>query len=338
MFHSAAIKLTLWYLAIIMVISLGFTMLLYRISSREINRSLRPSAPVYGFVEPGQLDEYEQYRQDMIALARHHLEQNLVLFNLFVLVLGGIASYVLARRTLTPIEEAMESQSRFTADASHELRTPLTAMRTGIEVALRDPNLTREQAVELLGSNLEEVDKLKNLADGLLQLTRAEGNGVSLSAVAMHDVVDEAGRRVKAAAARKRIKLETSVNAINVRGEEQTLIQLLVILLDNAIKYSPAKTTVTVRVNRVRSRPPSRAISQAQLQVIDQGYGIKAADLPHIFDRFYRIDSSRSKEQTEGYGLGLSIAKRIVELHHGTIRVKSQPDNGTTFTIRLPLA
>jgi len=330
--RSAVFQLTIWYLAIIMALSIGFSLVLYRVSDIELNRGLRRQQDIFlnQAVPVPRLPGFDEFRQTQILESRGHLQANLLLFNLVVLLLGGAASYFLARRTLRPIAEAMEAQSRFTADASHELRTPLTAMQTEIEVALRDPLLTKEIAEGLLKSNLEEVAKLKALSDGLLRLTREDGQRDTWETLDIKTIADEAIGQVLSLATTKEIAIDNHISNFEVQGDRVSLVELLVILIDNAIKYSDAKTTV-----KLTSHQRGQTVTIA---VIDQGHGIKASDLPHIFDRFYRADPSRSKERTNGYGLGLSIAKKIVDVHGGTIDAKSVLDKGSTFFVRLPLA
>jgi two-component system sensor histidine kinase CiaH len=325
LFESATTKLTLWYLALIMLISIGFSTVLYRISASELRRTLPPNAGILEVVNPG---KYQILRQAYIDESDLRLQRNLVLINIAMLAVGGCASYLLARRTLRPIEEAMEAQGRFVSDASHELRTPLTAMHTEIEVALRDSKLDKTQMRELLKSNLEEVDKLQGLSDRLLQLTN--GRDVVMSSVPLDESAIDAMNRVMKNALAKKIAIENNIGRAHVRGNQESLTDLLTILLDNAIKYSPEKSNVVMS-----SKTDGK---YAQIQLRDNGIGIKASDLPHIFDRFYRADTSRSHQNVSGYGLGLSIAKKIVDLHNGTIDAHSTPGKGTTFTIRIPLS
>ena len=329
---SPAFKLTLAYALIIMVISLFFSVALYRVSAGQLTETVRREYLRYRIfqydAEGNLLPVGSPQREIDEALGQLRLQ--LVYFNAVILVAGSGLSYWFAKRTVRPIEEALEAQTRFTADASHELRTPLTAMQTEIEVALRDASLTRDQAVALLHSNLEEVGKLRALADGLLRLARQAEAPLALQAVSLEDVASEAMNQVLAVAQAKGVAIDNEVGRLQVNGDFTSLKELVVILLDNAIKYSDAGTTV-----RLTAR---RSGKLAQLSVADQGQGIRASDLPHIFNRFYRSDSSRSKAKADGYGLGLSIAKKIVDLHHGVIEAKSVVDQGTTFIIRLPLA
>lgn len=329
MIRSATIRLTLWYLAILMLLSICFSLFLYQVWTREFDRGLRPAPFFDENTGPGSTSQFEELRRTRGAEGRANLQNDLILFNLTILILGGAASYALARRHLRPIEDALEAQSRFTADASHELRTPLTAMQTETEVALRNPELTVAGARNLLESNLEELAKLRALSEGLLRLARENGQGIPLKRVSLADVAAEAEKRVAAAARSRRIKLENTAGDVPVLGDHESLVELVAVLLENAIKYSDPKSSVKIGTGRHGK--------QGYLSIRDEGYGIKASDIPHIFSRFYRADLSRSKEKVDGYGLGLSIAKKIADLHRGSIEVKSTPGHGSTFTVKLPL-
>lgn len=326
MIRSAVIKLTIAYLAVIMALSLGFSLALYRISDAELNHGLRRPAGNAVFRETS-LYDFDDFREARLGELRDNLKANLVILNIVTFGFGLGVSYLLARRTLTPIEEAFEAQKRFTADASHELRTPLTAMQTEIEVTLRDKNLTKQDAVAMLESNLEEVQKLRQLADGLLRLAQNKQETLTDTTADVKDSVAAAIQHVQKQAKVKKITIIDKTKELMVRGDETALMEVVAILLDNAIKYSDEKTTITVR-----SRRDARHIV---IDVTDQGHGIANEDLVHIFDRFYRTDSSRTKDQNGGYGLGLSIAKKIIELHGGSITVTSTVGKGTTFSIHL---
>lgn len=330
MFRSAALKLTVWYLAIIMALSAGLSLVIYRLSRDELINNTRRQ--VYFFndeLTPTDFSTFARLRQRQLDQGLDRLRADLLVFNLLVLTVGGAGSYFLARRTLRPIEDSLEAQKRFTADASHELRTPLTAMQTETEVALRDKALTKAQAIELLGSNLEEVAKLKALSEGLLKLA-AEENKRSLrfSRVSLKDVALEAKQRWDKIAQERKISIKTSLADLSVQGDRQSLVDLVSILLDNAIKYSPPASTVSLKTYK-----KERSVF---LSVSDRGQGIKAYELPKIFDRFYRTDESRTKSGSSGYGLGLAIAKKIADLHGGSIEVKSAPEKGSTFSLQFP--
>ena len=327
LFDSATLKLTGWYLLILMMVSLLFSGILYGISSNELRRSLRaPGQTMLGlFVEN---DAARELRESRYKEGQARVLGNLIVLNVSTLVAGGGVSYLLARRTLVPIREAMEVQSRFTSDASHELRTPLAIMRSEIEVGLRDKSATKKDYKELLESNLDEVERLRELSDRLLLL--ASERELPLDIVSLDEISIEALNRVIKPAQLKKIDVVNEVSPIMVRANLEAMADVVTVLLDNALKYSDEKTTVTIH-SGVRGRT-------AILSVTDQGHGIEGDDLPRIFDRFYRVDGSRSRQHVEGHGLGLSIAKRIVDQHGGQLNVQSEPGRGATFSIRLLLA
>lgn len=331
MFHSAALKLTAWYLVIIMFISIVFSLSLYHVAGDELGRNVNRQIGYFNnLLGPDESQNYGLLRQRQLSDDLQHLRGNLIIFNMLVLALGGAASYWLARRTLNPIELAMESQARFASDASHELRTPLTAIQTENEVALRSKNLTKPAAVALLKSNLEEVAKLKTLSEGLLRLANGGGMIENPVAVDLKTATASAAARHQKQAESKKIVIHSRIASLNVLGDHDSLVELVSVLLDNSIKYSPAGSDV-----RISAQKKGKYVV---LKVIDKGRGINQADLPRIFDRFYQADSSRHKDQSGGYGLGLAIAKKIIEAHRGHIEVSSQPGNGTTFAVFLPAA
>jgi len=325
MFESATVKLTAWYLAIIVAVSLLFSVVIYSIASSEVGNRIgtiqRTARPSFN-LNP---TKYNDIRDIQVREAEGNLIGSLIITNACIWLAGGVGSYYLARRTLRPIKEAHEAQSRFSSDASHELRTPLASMKTELEVALRDPNLKKEEMRELLTSNLEEVNKLTKLSQTLLQLSQLDHHNIEREKVALASAARAVIERF--GTSEKRVKLEGNMT-LSVNANTSNVEELLTILLDNALKYSPEDSTVTITI-----------LQQKQLsgfEVTNSGPGISAAILPHIFDRFYRADASRTNGNKKGYGLGLSLAKRIVELHDGELAVSSAPNAMTTFRILLP--
>lgn len=332
MFESARLKLTLWYLLIILVISSFFSFIIFAGIHRELDRFAVSQRQRFEreeelwVVAPG--PRRRAIDPELLWETKRRLLMQLVTLNGLVLVFAGGAAYFLAGRTLRPIQEMVDQQARFVADASHELRTPLTALKTEIEVGLRDPKMSLLESKALLKSNLEEVERLQKLTTSLIEITRFSTETVSvMEKLNLAEVMSAAVSLVDPLVLEKGIKLENRVTSVFLAGERARLEELFVILLDNAIKYSPSGSLVRV----------TSAVKEGRLlvKVLDQGEGIAPEDLPHIFDRFFRADSSRS--QVPGNGLGLSIAQEIVKRHHGKIRVKSAVGKGTTFLVSLPL-
>ncbi len=343
MFTKARLKLTVWYLFIIMAVSISFSVVIYVGSTREFTRVLRIED--YRLQHPQSIQQNVQlpvWDQDiplpvipnpaLIQATKTRVAEGLFLINLMILFFSSFAGYFLAGRTLRPIKEMVDEQNRFITDASHELNTPLTSLKTAIEVNLRDKNFTIEKAKKLMASNLEDVNSLQVLSDELIKLNqyqRLNGN-MSISKLLLQKILNQALEKVNAQAKNKKIKILINLPRVNLIGNEKSLTELFVILLDNAVKYSKQGKTVKVSAKKYDSK--------IQITVEDQGIGIAKEDLPFIFDRFYRAEKSRTKNDYQGYGLGLSIAKRIVTLHNGTISVESETNKGTKFTILLNTA
>jgi signal transduction histidine kinase len=344
MFHSARLKLTAWYLLIIMAISISFSAFIYFGAAREYDRIIRleqyrvghPTSP--GTIlqrPPSQADLFSlssQQDNELVEWAKLRVLEALFGVNVVILFLSALSGYFLAGRTLRPIKNMLDEQNRFISDASHELNTPLTALKTSLEVNLRNKDLNPETAREVLKSNLEDVNSLQSLSEelmGLIMYQKQNGN-FKLTKIALPDIIKTAIEQVQSLADKKRISIKVDAPKTFVMGDEKSLTQLLVILLDNAIKYTDGKSPINLTVKK--------DTSEINIIVKDGGVGIKKEDLPHIFDRFYRADRSRSKQRIGGYGLGLSIAKRIVTLHNGSIGVESEIGKGSIFTVTLPKA
>jgi heavy metal sensor kinase len=227
------------------------------------------------------------------------------------------------------LERSFEEARRFTADAAHELRTPLAILRNEAEVALRVPRESEEYR-DCLEDMLEEIDHLSRLSEALLFLFREDaGLGAHTRDVLSLDlIVREIADHMRVVAAEQQQELMVDApSPCYVLGNAEQLRRLLFNLLDNAIKFTPAGGSIGIRVECQRGR--------ARVIVSDTGIGIGPEHLPRVFDRFYRVDSARSR-RTGGNGLGLSICKSIAEAHQGFIEVESQPGMGTQVTLALP--
>lgn len=330
MFRSATLKLTAWYLAIVMTISVIFSLALYHLATDELARGIhRESERIY--------HQFPVFQDNPILLSttdysrsQHALVLELLLLNLGVLGLAGLASYFLARRTLAPIEEAHYQQARFTADVSHELRTPLTALRMESEVALLDDNSSSQELRATLISNIEEVSKMEILINNLLRLTKLDAGQLeqTFSDLKSGPIIGSAIKQVDQLAQHQSITIVDKSKDLALFGDPISLTQAIVVLLDNAIKYSPSGSSVSLSS---RLDGPNTLLT-----VSDAGKGIDKQALEHIFDRFYRVASSRNKTTQDGYGLGLSIAHMIANIHHGSITITSRSGHGTKATLSIP--
>ena len=350
MFRSARLKLTAWYLLIIMLISSAFSLVVYRGITAELERGFRQAelrlrAEELGIRLPRPMPPRpEELRPELrgmtprffpledLEAAKRRVILYLLSINGVILVVSASAGYLLAGKTLKPIEDALEEQKRFVADASHELRTPLTALKTSIEVNLRDEGLSG-QAKQVLRDNLEDVGNLESLTDSLLDLAQDQKDkgDMEFEIVEVNEVIQESLKQMQPLAEKKgvEVKLKIEPKSQLLEADRAYLKKLIIIFLDNAIKYTPKGGSVSIA-----STPSKKHLT---LTIEDTGIGIDEKHLPHVFDRFYRVDTSRSKSEAAGFGLGLSLAKRIIEAHQGSIDVASVIGKGTTFTIKLPL-
>lgn len=335
MFQSARFTLTAWYLLIIMGVSSVFSYAIYsqidrELSQFEVARQLRQSRlqtefEIFGIPPP---NEYED-SMDVIYQARNRIIVTLGFINLGIFFIAGGAGYFLAGRTLKPIQDMIDDQHRFVTDASHELRTPLTSLKTSIEVNLREKKLSTEQAKDVLRSNLEEVNTMQALSDDLMLLAQYQRpHDLSFSTHHIKEIISYGIFHVSALSKAKKISVHTAGEDYVLEGDKKNLQTLLMIFLENAIKYSPKYSNVRVETKKKDGK--------VIISISDQGIGIAKEDLPYIFERFYRAEKSRSRSDTSGYGLGLSIAQKIIQMHQGEISVKSEKDHGSTFTITLP--
>ncbi|MGC8669420.1 MAG: sensor histidine kinase [Chthonomonadales bacterium] len=247
------------------------------------------------------------------------------------------------------LDRSFRQIQQFSADASHELKTPLTSIRGEAEVALM-AELTPEGYRAVLRSIVDEVERMSAIVENLLILARADAHQIQVrrERVALHEMVMSVYEQMEPLARRRGVSLEIGpMVEAEVEGDPLWLPQILINLVNNAVKYTPAGGTVTVSVttlglpsaaapaakpDAVPQKPPTALIA-----VEDTGPGIPPEHLPHIFDRFYRVDAGRSRD-AGGVGLGLNIAKWAAEAHGGTITVQSEIGKGSVFTVELPLA
>jgi signal transduction histidine kinase len=259
---------------------------------------------------------------------------------LVLLVGGGVAllaasslGVAYASRALVPIRrslvgqrEALRRQREFAADASHELRTPLTVIRASVDDLQRHPSEPVSRVGTALTDIRDEVDHLTSMVEDLLLLARSDSGAIELERVSVDlgDVATSGAAALGAVAAAKGVVVTVDPEPAEVLGDPTRLRQLVVILVDNAVRHVPAGGHVTVRVRA--------DVSQATVVVEDDGPGIAPEDLPRVFDRFYRAPGASG----DGTGLGLAIASWIVERHAGRIEAANRPAGGAALTVRLP--
>lgn len=231
---------------------------------------------------------------------------------------------------LDRLEKSFQKEHQFTADASHELRTPLTIIKGEAEVSLRGKNKKIEEYQRSLTSINEEVNRMFKIVNDLLTLARADSKSqqLEIEPVDLNNLIYKVKSQFESLAYRNKINfIFEEKEKILLQGDKQRLIQLLNNLIDNALKYTSPGGKVKIFIGREGE--------WTKMTVEDTGIGIPSEHLPHIFERFYRVDKARSRKMG-GSGLGLSIVKWIVEAHKGRIEVKSKPEEGTRFTVWLP--
>ncbi len=307
----------MYYVAVIAIILTVFSIALYF----SVAENLRSE------MEDGMTSEHELQRY---VRTTDNLQMNLIFSDLIVLLVSTGLSYVLAGKTLKPIQRALEAQKRFTADASHELRTPLAIMNIENEVLLQNPRAQTVDYRKIATSTVEEINRMSAIVENLLALSRGDQSQAPLqkSTIELKDVVLRISQKMKLLAKKNGLLLSFSaMDAGNILGIASSLEHLVTNLIQNAIQYTPAGGSIDVTVLQKGS--------VMELVVKDSGIGIASEDLPHVFDRFYKVDNART-HHASGAGLGLSIVRVIAEVHGGRIRIDSTLHKGTLITVELP--
>jgi len=254
----------------------------------------------------------------------------LAVIGVLALLISSALGHIMSGRAIVPMRTAYEKQRQFAADASHELRTPLAVVMASAELLLNDPSIQSPFLKQILEDVRDEVKKMSKLVSDLLIVARSDNKALKLKLqkVELSGLLQQNLRMMQPLAEKKNITLQAEMlRKCELQADEQKLRQLILILVDNAVKYTPEGGKITVRMEASEKE-------KVRFSVQDTGIGISAEDQEKIFDRFYRVDKARSREMG-GNGLGLAIAEEIVNLHKGRISLESELGKGTKFIVEL---
>jgi two-component system, OmpR family, sensor histidine kinase CiaH len=316
-FLIARLKLAFYYSITALVILGGTSIILYNTILSNFTQSI-----LQNVLDP-------EISQAIIDRARDILLNRFVTIDAILLFLIVVLGFLLTEKTLQPIKSNMQKQKRFIADASHELRTPIAIVISGVEVALSNKKLDLPLAKKTLEESLEEMKEFSKLSNSLLDISKYDTKiKKEYSLISINELLKNILERNKNLAHLKNIKMEDQMELkVNILGDKNELNRVFFNILDNAIKYTKEGGVISVS---------DKIISDKYIITIsDTGMGIPEDILKKVFDPFFRADSSRN---TEGAGLGLTLSKKIIENHKGTISIKSGVNKGTSVIISFPIA
>ncbi len=325
MFKSAVIKLTLWYVVLALSLSLSFSGILFYFAHNEIKEGLDRQ---YNELT---INEKDTVRSPRIISANlkestQHLTADFMLLNVVVVIGASFFGYILAKRTLKPIEEAHDALNRFSMEASHELKTPLTSIRAATETVLITNDTVNYQ--KTLQDNLEDINKLDRLTSYLLQVAQ---NGYDVphslnESMNIKTLIMESIKSHQTLIKKHNLKIIKDLQPLQIEANYFSLNQLVNIILDNAIKYNQKNGTIIIATKTEKAK--------LLIRIEDSGIGINKSDLKNIYNLFYR---SKHSSQLNGFGVGLYLAHQIVARHKGKIDIKSKVNKGTVVQVWLPL-
>lgn len=261
------------------------------------------------------------------AEVQEDLQNIMLIVNGTFLILAGILGYFLAGLTLAPLHASYEKEQRFLNDASHELRTPLTILRTSLENIKHKGNDAIQTNTH---EAIEEVDRMNNLLQNILTLSRAEQYNTKKDIFSCHDLLENVVKRMQPLAEEQTCTIVFTPNneSVSIVGDKEALERALINLVQNAISYNKPQGTVTLSFEK-RKR-------HVDINVKDTGVGMNTEELTHLTERFYRAEKSRTRSKG-GSGLGLAIVEQTIKNHKGTLQFSSTPEKGTTATVSLPI-
>ena len=254
----------------------------------------------------------------------------LVFLGFIALVISTAVGHIMSGKAIVPLKDAYERQRQFAADASHELRTPLAVVMASADLLDNDPAINNPFLKQVIADVRDEVKKMSKLVGDLLTVARSDNQALKLKIgrFKLSELLEQTARVMQPLADKKSITIETNINIDNekyIYADEQKIKQVMLILVDNAVKYTPSGGKVTIGAE-------NGGKERARFSVTDTGIGIAEENRERIFDRFFRVDKVRSRAMG-GNGLGLSIAHEIITLHEGNISVESEVGKGTKFTV-----
>jgi signal transduction histidine kinase len=315
-FFVARIRLTFYYSITAIVILGGSSVVLYNIILSNLTQSISENI----FLNP-------VISRAIIDQAQDILLNRFLTINIIIIFIVIILGFLLTHKTLEPIKSNMQKQKRFIADASHELRTPIAVIISGLEVNLSNKKLDFNSAKKTLENTLEEMREFSKLSNSLLDISKYDTTlQLEYEAVPINELVKSVVEKNRSLAQAKEITIETKITSpALVQGNKIELNRVFFNILDNAIKYTPPKGIITIS--------DKLTLNKYVVTISDSGVGISKDIIDKIFDSFFRGDVARS---TNGAGLGLTLSKKIIENHKGTISIKSQVGKGTNVFISLP--
>jgi two-component system sensor histidine kinase CiaH len=328
MFYQARLKLTLLYSFIFLALFWSFSAGIYFWMNKYFgDTGIAKYLPAQN--EQIFRHDREEHHEPPSDIILDELRSTIIIIDALLLVIVPSLAWILTGKTLKPVQKSYDREKRFLADASHDLRTPLSILNGELELALQN-DLTKQEYKKILKSNKEEVANLIALVENMLFLSREDMKYKTSQneKVDLTDIIAERVAIFQKVAKQKKIlvKFNFPKESIVIVGNAQLLKRLFTNLLDNALKYT-ANGKITVSLNKINEA--------AIIKITDSGVGISQEHQKRIFERFFRVDSSRSEK---GYGLGLSIAKQIVAFHKGEIQLESKIGKGTIITIIFPLS
>lgn len=319
LFSLARLRLTAFYLLIMTAVLIVFSAVLYFSFAYVLKDNIDTQFPDV----PDQGDE-------AVIQTMSDAKDSIVVIDLTAFALTIVLGYSLAGRTLRPIEDVLERQKEFSANASHELRTPLAVMKSESEIALKNPKTSTADLRAVIESNLEEINRMSQMTENLLKLSRVEEKKekIYFSEIELGELVREAADRISLRTSQKGVSIEVEkTDSGKILGNRDDLVSVASNLIQNGVDYNKPGGVVRVNVENHGQK--------MRFMVEDNGLGISENDLPHVFERFYKADKSHSRNSSNA-GIGLSIVKRIVDKHGGSINVESILGKGTKIIVSFP--